>query len=296
MSTRRKTHKSLLNAEFMESQFYSQKINCDAMKNPRRIELQRMIRMTLAIWSQLNNKIQALKIRLASEFDSSKMRSKNAMLKIEITQQKSYPELAACEDIYKKANFALLGLGAYHVNDYVTAINYFEQAIMNKVEYEGTKAGNDDIIQLKRDKIMELLSECYHQARQFDEVGGLGRKMKEKVKSEARMTSLPHEVQAMSAKFANKNDILLKETRLLERHIPCKVESVDDLIEHVDQMRMDGELSSSLDLAKLYSGRLSNDPPSFVIFYRKTSFLKAIQSYKRFKIFRVFRFGYDGAQ
>ena len=72
------------------------------------------------------------------------------------------------------------------------------------------------------------------------------------------MTSLPHEVQAMSAKFANKNDILLKETRLLERHIPCKVESVDDLIEHVDQMRMDGELSSSLDLAKLYSGRLSN--------------------------------------
>ena len=272
MSTHRKTHKSLLNAEFMESQFYSQKINCDAMKNPRRIELQRMIRMTLAIWSQLNNKIQALKIRLASEFDSSKMRSKNAMLKIEITQQKSYPELAACEDIYKKANFALLGLGAYHVNDYVTAINYFEQAIMNEVEYEGTKAGNDDIIQLKRDKIMELLSECYHQARQFDEVGGLGRKMKEKVKSEARMTSLPHEVQAMSAKFANKNDILLKETRLLERHIPCKVESVDDLIEHVDQMRMDGELSSSLDLAKLYSGRLSNGLPLLVIFHRKTHF------------------------
>ena len=279
----------------MESQFYSQKINCDAMKNPRRIELQRMIRMTLAIWSQLNNKIQALKIRLASEFDSSKMRSKNQMLKNEITQQKSYPELAACEEIYKKANFALLGLGAYHVNDYVTAINYFEQAIMNKVEYKGTKDGNDYIIQLKTDKIMELLSECYHQARQFDEVGGLGRKMKEKL-TEAQMTSsIPHEVQAMSAKFANKNDILLKETRLLERHIPCKTESVDDLIEHVDQMRMDGELSSSLDLAKLYSGRLSNDPPSFVIFYRK-SILKAIQSYKRFKIFRVFRFGYDGTQ
>lgn len=278
----------------MESQFYSQKINCDVMKNPRRIELQRMIRMTLAIWSQLNNKIQALKIRLASEFDSSKMRSKNQMLKNEITQQKSYPELAACEEIYKKANFALLGLGAYHVNDYVTAINYFEQAIMNKVEYKGTKDGSDDIIQLKTDKIMELLSECYHQARQFDEVGGLGRKMKEKVKSEARMTSsIPHEVQAMSAKFANKNDILLKETRLLERHIPSKVESVDDLIEQVDQMRMDGELTSSLDLAKLYSGRLSN---SAFIGRIKKHFLKALPSYKRFKIFRVFSFGHDGTQ
>ena len=270
-----------MNAEFMESQFYSQKINCDAMKNPRRIELQRMIRMTLAIWSQLNNKIQALKIRLASEFDSSKMRSKNQMLKNEITQQKSYPELAACEEIYKKANFALLGLGAYHVNDYVTAINYFEQAIMNKVEYKGTKDGNDDIIQLKTDKIMELLSECYHQARQFDEVGGLGRKMKEKL-TEAQMTSsIPHEVQAMSAKFANKNDILLKETRLLERHIPSKVESVDDLIEQVDQMRMDGELTSSLDLAKLYSGRLSNS--AFIrrikTFFESHSKLQRIQNF-----------------
>ena len=228
------------------------------MKNPRRIELQRMIRMTLAIWSQLNNKIQALKIRLECEYDHSKMKnSRNAMLKIEITQQKSYLELAACEHLYKKANFAMLGLGAYHVNDYVTAINYFELAITNKVEYIGTKDQHDEIIQLNRDKIIELLSECYHQARQFDEVGGLGRKMKEKVKSGDRMTSLPHEVQAMSAKFANKNDILLKETRLLERHIPSKIESVDDLIEHVDQMRMDGDFSSSLDLARLYSGQFS---------------------------------------
>ena len=231
------------------------------MKNPRRIELQRMIRMTLAVWSQLNNKIQALKIQLALEFDYSQMRSKNRMLKIEITQQKSYPELAACEAIYKKANFALLGLAAYHVNDYVTAINYFEQAVMNKTEYIGKIEENDESLQLNKNKINELLSECYHQARQFDEVGGLGRKMKEKVKYEDRTTSLPHEIQAMSAKFANKNDILLKETRLLEKHIPGKIGdlSADDLIEHVDQMRMDGDFSSSLDLARLYSGLLSKN-------------------------------------
>ena len=285
-----------MNAEFVESQFYSQKINCEAMKNPRRIELQRMIRMTLAVWSQLNNKIQALKIQLALEFDYSQMRSKNKLLKIEITQQKSYPELAACEAIYKKANFALLGLAAYHVNDYVTAINYFEQAVMNKTEYIGKKEENDECLQLNRNRIIELLSECYHQARQFDEVGGLGRKMKEKVKSEDRMTSLPHEIQAMSAKFANKNDILLKETRLLERHIPCKIDdlSADDLIEHVDQLRMDGDFSSSLDLARLYSGLLSKKSLDWRV--SSNMFLKANLSYQGLKIFRVLSIGYDRTQ
>ena len=173
---------SQLNAEYENSKFrqYSQEFEkgLDGYVGPqiptRCLEVRRMMRLILDTWTNVRYRLQEQRVAKAT---TTVARNRMVVNKKEKTDSEYLNQL---EIHYHEINFAQLGLAAYNLNDYATAVFYLEDCLQRNVTYTAGGQNNEfdaDLdfpdLDITRQQVIDMLGCSYFHLNHHDQVAGL---------------------------------------------------------------------------------------------------------------------------
>ena len=173
---------SQLNAEYENCKFrqYSQEFEkgLEATKRgaipPRCVEVRKMMRLILDTWTNVRQRLQEQRLAKGT---TTVVRNRMVVNKKEKHESEYLNQL---ETHYHEINFAQLGLAAYNLNDYASAVFYLEECLQRNVTY--TAGGRDNEfdadldfpdLNITRQQVLDLLGCSYFHLNHHDQVAGL---------------------------------------------------------------------------------------------------------------------------